>query len=449
MKYRASAYCQLAEIYLSEGNTALAQEYLERSLLYNRNNVQTLLVQATLQRLQQREEEAESILQRILELDPLNHFARFEDYLFDTSPENLERFRSLIRNELPHETYLEIAIYYANLGLIDDAVRLLEVAPEHPTCLYWYAYLLREQRPDQSNRLLAKADSLSPFLVFPYREESVPVFRWASDHPAANWKATYYLGLIYWGLRRNEDALATFETLGDTPDYAPFYVSRGFLSQEAAPERALADYRRAQKTDPEDWRNWHHLAKYLATLEQHDEAVSIAVEASTRFPEEDLIKVLLARSYLNAGQFQNCYSVLENATILPFEGQQDIHRMFVQCQLGMALQEMKAGRYAGALRWLESSKEFPERLGSGRPHNPDFRVQDYLMMLCYEAQGKLDEAEEAKGRIYDYVSSYPRKNAEVVRRKVDLWQQRTLPEMTELEALESLHNLVVGQQRRR
>jgi hypothetical protein len=140
--------------------------------------------------------------------------------------------------------------------------------------------------------------------------------------------------------------------------------------------------------------------------------------------------------------------VLENATILPFEGQRDIHRMFVQCQLGMALQAMKAGRFTEALKWLEGSREFPERLGSGKPHNPDYRVQDYLSMLCYEGLGELDKAEAAKARIYDYASFYPKKNADVVRRKVDLWKE-SIEGMPELDALETLHDLVVGERRRR
>jgi len=449
MKYRSSAYCQMAEIYLSEGTHELAREYLDRSLAYNANNIQAYLVLATTNRLEKKRDEASRTLRKILELDPLNHFARFESYLLDPSQENLKQFRSLIRNELPHETYLEIAIYYANLGLAEDALQLLEVAPEYPTALYWQAYLLREKAPDASRELLGKAAALSPFLVFPYREESVPVFQWAAEQSNGNWKASYYLGLIYWGLRRTDDALAVFEGLENTPDYAPFYVSRAFLSQETDTEGALVDYRRARETDPEDWRNWHHLAEFLGTLERHDEALSLAVGASERFPDEDVIKILLARTYLSTGQFENCYSVLGNATILPFEGQSDVHQMFVQCQIGQALKEMKAGQYAQALKWLEGSKEYPERLGSGLPYNPDYRVQDYLMAICYEGLGQLKEAEAARERIYEYVSSYPRRSVDVVRRKVDLWRQQALQEEPELEALQSLYDLVVGERRRR
>ena len=49
-------------------------------------------------------------LAKILEIDPLNHFARFEQYLLEPGPGTLNNFKSMIRNELPHETYLEIAV---------------------------------------------------------------------------------------------------------------------------------------------------------------------------------------------------------------------------------------------------------------------------------------------------------------------------------------------------
>jgi tetratricopeptide (TPR) repeat protein len=221
------------------------------------------------------------------------------------------------------------------------------------------------------------------------------------------------------------------------------------LSKDGDPQSALGDYKRAKEVGADDWRNWHHLARFLDDIGEYGESLTLAEEASQKFPDEDLIKIHLARAYLHAGRFEDCYSVLENATILPFEGQRDVHRMFVQCQIGAALENLQKRNYREALKWLEGSKEFPERLGSGRPHNPDFRVQDYLMMLCYEALGHLEEVEKARSRLYEYASSYPKRNVDVVGRKVGLWQQRELQEETTLDALQALYELVVGERRRR
>ena len=120
----------------------------------------------------------------------------------------------MIRNEIPHETYLEIAMYYVNLSLTDDALRVLEAAPEQATVRYWQAYLLREKSPEQSREMLGQAAALSPYLVFPFREESVPVFEWAAHARPGDWKAKYYLGLVYWGLRRQDEALKMLSECG-------------------------------------------------------------------------------------------------------------------------------------------------------------------------------------------------------------------------------------------
>jgi len=444
MKYRAGAYCQIAEIYLTEGNLGEALTYLRRSLDYDAYNIKTYQVLSTTYRLLKQPEKAQATLKKILEIDPLNHLARFEQYLLAPTRQNLERFRSLIRNELPHETYLEIAMYYVDLGLEDDALRVLEVAPEQPTIRYWQAYLLRKKSPAESRELLRKAAALSPYLVFPFRVESIPMFEWAARTLPEIWKAKYYLGLIYWGLRRREDALAVLAGCGDQPDYAPFYTSRAFLEKESDPKKALADYRRAYALGKEDWRNWQRLAEFYMEQGMQAQAMSLAAEAARRFPDEDAIKVLLARTYLVNGRYAQCNSVLDKASILPYEGERDVHALFANCRICQALEDMKEGRYRQAVEQLESSKQYPERLGTGKPHNPDYRLQDYLLMICYEKMGLPDKAEQARQRIYTYVAGPARQEARVVERQVEQWYSGIPAGQSARETLRQLSGLVSG-----
>jgi tetratricopeptide (TPR) repeat protein len=448
MKYRSGANCQLGEIYLMEGKPARALEFLKRSLEYDAHNIKALEVLGTAYRLLGQPDKARETLNRILDIDPLAHLARFEQYLLEPGPQKLNEFKSLIRNELPHETYLEIAMHYVSLGLADDALRLLEVAPEQATIRYWQAYLLREKSPERSSETLKQAAALSPYLVFPSREESIPVFQWADKALPGDWKAKYYLGLIYWGLRRQEDALALLNECGDRPDYAPAYVCRAWLEKESNSRKALADLERAHAVDPKDWRNWLHLASYNDELGMHDRAMTLAVEASKRFPDEDLVKILLARTYLNSGRYRECYAVLENATILPFEGQRDVHDLFVQCQICLAMEAMKQGRYEDALKRLAGSKEYPVRLGTGKPHDPDFRVQDYLMAFTYEKIGTTAKAEEARKRIEEYSSRNPRRGTETAKARVNQWYATSFAAKNELQALRELVTIVQGSRRR-
>jgi tetratricopeptide (TPR) repeat protein len=449
MQYRSSAYSELGSIYAMEGNLERAEEYLKRSLEYDVNNVHTCQLLATVYRLRKQPVKARETLAKILEIDPLNHLARFEQYLLEPGPAALGRFRSMIRNELPHETYLEIASYYVNLRQDGDALRVLEAAPEHATVRYWQAYLLRQKSPAESRQFLDKASALSPYLVFPFREESIPVFQWAAAARPGDWRPPYYLGLIYWGMQRGADAGKMFEACADRPDYAPAYISRAFLEKDSEPAKAQADYEKAFSLDRKDWRTWYHLANFYTEKGTHDKALSLAVQASQQFPGEDAIKVLAARAYLNNRRYEDCNSVLAKATILPFEGQSDIHNLFVQCLVSQAMVDMKGGRYDQAIGQLEHSREYPERLGTGTPSDPDYRVQDYLSMFCYLESRLPAKAAEAAQRIGAFSSRHSAENVEAQKNQVEEWYRTTFRTQRELDALQELSRLLRGSSFRR
>ena len=449
MEYRSSAYSELGAIYAAEGNLDRAEEYLQRSLEYDANNLRTYQALATVYRLHKEPAKARQALARILEIDPLNHLARFEQYLLEPGPAALERFRSMIRHELPHETYLEIAAYYRDLRQDGDALRVLEAAPEQAEVRYWQAYLLREKSPADSRRALEQASALSPYLVFPFREESIPVFQWAAAARPDDWKPAYYLGLIYWGIERGEDARKMFESCGDRADYAPAYITRAFLEKDSDAAKAQADYERAYALDRKDWRTWYHLANFYTEKGNHERALSLAVEASRQFPAEDAIKVLAARAYLNNRRYEDCNAVLAKAAILPFEGQSDIHTLYVQCLVSQAMVEMKAGRYAQATDRLRQSREYPERLGTGAPADPDYRVQDYLAMFCYRESHQAEKAAEASAQIASFGSRHGGGDAERQKQQVEEWYRTAFQAQPEVSALQELTRLVRGTPRRR
>ncbi|HLH19557.1 MAG TPA: DUF5107 domain-containing protein [Bryobacteraceae bacterium] len=441
MAYRASALSELGCIALLEGNPGRAAELLGRSLDYDVHNVRTLQVLATADRLLRKPAQARETLARILDIDPLNHLARFEEYLLDPRRQALADFQSLIRNELPHETYLEIAAYYVDLGRNGDALRVLQEAPEQATVRYWQAWLLRERDPLESRRILEKASAISPYLVFPFREESIPVFQWAAAARPDDWKPSYYLGLIYWGMQRTDDARKLFEACGDRPGYAPAYVTRAFLEEADDPVRAQKDFERAYALDRKDWRNAYHLANFYMQHGSEEQALGVAIAAATEFPSQDAIKVLAAHAYRASGRYQDCNAVLADATILPFEGQSDVHELFVQCLVSQAMVDMKAGRHERALEELERSREYPERLGTGAPADPDYRLQDFLEMFCYRESAAPAKEAEAAARIRAYSMRRHLPDFDTQRKAVEKWYRtsfRAEPERTAAEELRRL-----------
>ena len=69
-----------------------------------------------------------------------------------------------------------------------------------------------------------------------------------------------------------------------------------------------------------------------------------------------------------------------------------MHALFVHTHIQLGLESIEKGDFAGAVRHLERSREYPERLGSGRPYVPDQRLQLYLMGLCRLEMGEPDAA---------------------------------------------------------
>jgi len=166
----------------------LTEHYAKQALDYNRYNFNALQVLAVLYRKSGDIAKAEKVIQTILSVDQLSHFADFESYLLNPNADNLKRFTSTITNELAYQTYLELAMTYYGLGLKDDAFTVLDKSPVHPLVTIWKAYI-RKDNAMLNNAALASAD-----FVFPYRTEDIAALEWAVSKNNS-WKFRYYLAL--------------------------------------------------------------------------------------------------------------------------------------------------------------------------------------------------------------------------------------------------------------
>ncbi|MGB8959196.1 MAG: DUF5107 domain-containing protein [Candidatus Aminicenantales bacterium] len=404
-QFKGVAFVQSAEIALVEKDYARALDAARRALDTAAADVNALEIMAVAERLDQRMAEARDTLDRLAELDPLDHLGRFERYLLGRKPAALEACRALIRNELPHETWLEMAAFYARLGLVSDAVEALKAAPPQATVLYTLAYLLRESAPAESAAYLDKASAASPFLVFPFREEEIAVFSWALAARPSDWKPKYYLSLILWGKGRIDEARDLFEMIEDA-DFAPFYIARASFFERADPVRAAADYRKAAELDRSSWRARHALTAFLLRQNRKDEALGAARKAAADFPAEVPLQVDLVEALLTAGDPHEAATVLDAVAALPYEGASDIHGLYVRAHVGIGLEALKKGAWADAIQALELSKLYPEKLGTGAPFHPDSRMQDYFIAICLDRLGEKDKAAALREASRDYTLTY-------------------------------------------
>lgn len=403
--YALPAYVQLSEIALTEKDYSLAEEYARRAANFDQENPLPYELLAAAFRLQGKKEEARKICQKILTLDPLDHTARYELYLLEPTDKNLEKFKSLIRNEFQAETYLEIALHYLNIGEAENALELLSSASENPEILVWLAYLNQYYDSNKSNTFLEKAAAVSPYLVFPFREESIPVFQWATNQKPDCWQFRYYLGLIFWHKGRIEEARELFKNL-DSADYYPVFIARAYLNpgnQNAACE----DLKKALNIAPEAWRTWHHLITHELNNGFNKQALERSLKALEKFPENmylqsDTVKALLANA-----EYQQAAELLDRMKVLPYEGASEVHSLFVRTHLILALDLMRQKNWEKALVEIARSREYPEELGTDRPYDPDQRIQDYLEAICWRKLGQENKAWNKLQDIIKYTEHFP------------------------------------------
>ena len=63
---------------------------------------------------------------------------------------------------------------------------------------------------------------------------------------------------------------------------------------------------------------------------------------------------------------------------------------------------IKSKKYAEAIKMIEKSKEWPERLGVGKPYDVDTRIQDYLNIYCLEKMKKGNETADLRKSVIDF-----------------------------------------------
>ncbi len=381
-RFRAAAWTELSRLHLREGDLAKAEHYARRALSVEAPDIteagQLLLVIGRLEG----EPSAAVGASPVIPDDPLGHVARFERYLRRRDAASRAAFVNGVRGEMPHETFLEVAIWYHSLGRVDEAIQVLSLAPPQAEVLYWLAFL-QQARQTPWKDTLGKAEAASPRLVFPFRSESAEVFEWAARE-SNGWRPKYYLALILWGRNELTRARELLGECGTVPDFAPFYAARSAAFEGAFPDRAMADLRHAAELDGREWRYGRLIAERLLSSERFAEALAVAERYYRQAPENYILGMLYAKCLLRGGQPAEAAERLSALHVLPYEGASEGRSLHRETQLMLAARAWRAGQAGEALGHIAAAREWPENLGAGKPYPTDVneRLEDWLEAKC-------------------------------------------------------------------
>ncbi len=398
-EYKSTSLNQLAVIALKEQKTEEAWEYITKAGLFNGMDLNICKTAVIIARLRGDPGNYSKYLQHLRNIDPLNHFADFENYYSGNDSLSKSIFTSGINAELKYEVYIELALWYFNVGLINESVSVMELCPENPLADYLTAWLSSMNNNEIKSRFyLERALKGSAELVFPFRDEFAPVLKWA-DQKESHWKTKYYSALLYWSKGQNKVAGTYFSECGDKADLYSFYLTRGSFFKQTGSGGEEAEYLKALKSGTGSWRAYHTLHGYYLSTYKYDKALEISQAAMKTFGKSYIIKFDHALSLLYTGKYEESVKLLEMTQILPFEGAGDGRTAWRNANILNALQLLSAKKTGKALIFADNAYKWPENLGVGRPYEVDERVENFVKAMILGKLGRTKDSEELFHRV--------------------------------------------------
>lgn len=383
VEFRSSAYTALSQIYFTENDLTKAIEYAEKSLLNNQYNLESLQLLAVIYRLQNNSAKANEFLNTIHKVDPLNHFVGFEKFLLEKSDTSKAHFTSLIQNEMPEQTYLELGIWYQNLGRKDEALKVFSIAAPNAEIIYWKAFL--ENKPVDLTKI-------QPGISFPFRPETANILE-VLIPKNDQWQLKYHLALIEWNRDNLAKAKELFTQCGAKPNDPAFYAAKASLFKDDS-QLVITSLQQAIKLDNQSWRYPKLLAEHYILQKQYDKALAITEPFYKKHKENYLMGMLYAKTLLLNKKYAAADAFLTKLEILPFEGATAGRQLYHEAKLTQALAEIKNKQYKKALQFIADAKLWPQNLGVGKPYQEDIdeRLEDWLDYQCYTSLGDNDKA---------------------------------------------------------
>ena len=405
-QYKSVSLNQLALTALKEKRLEEAWDYVSNAGLYNGIDKNIFRTASVTARLRGDQGVYDMLLQRMLTLDPLCHFADFEKYFSLKDSVTKSAFTSKINGELSFETYIELALWYFKAGLEDEAYAVMELCPENPLADYLTAWIAWGKKDAlKCDFYLQRAINADDKFVFPFREEYVEIFNWA-DKKQASWKTKYYSALLYWSRQQQGMAGKFFNECGDLPKSFSFYLARGDFRDQNGSD-GESDYLKALKYGEDNWRPYHILHNHYVSNNQYDKALNISQVAVSSFNDSYIIKYDHAMALLYNDRYEECVELLKKTEILPHEGAGYGRMAWRNANLLNALYYYSANKIKKALPYATNAYNWPENLGVGKPFKVDERAEDFISSMILEKLGRKKESVGLLEKIANYNDCKP------------------------------------------
>jgi len=344
-------------------------------------------------------QEAIAAARRAAEIDPLEYLAANESEISGV-PAGRDR---VMRGQV--ESYLELAAYYEDMGLFEEAAAVLEhyranICKQRCNPLVYYHLGWANEmlgRSAEAGAFYAKAARSDGDHAFPFRREDMLALEAALRHDGGDALAHYLVGsLLAW--RHHEDEVMPHWTraLRRLPKY-PVLLRNIALYYAAGKQyrKALAFYRRAIDAAPKDEELYVEADDAAAKVGGIAQRIALLEKGLAARPGSQKIRQLLAQAYYYAKRYDDALEALMSKEFDHWEGDRRAHQVFVLSHMDKGKILLKKREYRDALLAFQRATEYPPNLKVGKPAYPRHAPQLYLSAVAYEALGEREKAEKA------------------------------------------------------
>ncbi|MBN2272558.1 MAG: DUF5107 domain-containing protein [Sedimentisphaerales bacterium] len=300
---------------------------------------------------------------------------------------------------------IETALVFAEVGLVKEAVRLLEAvcveaAPQdqvNPIVLYYLAYFASLQSDGhQAEAFLDKAGRACTDYVFPSRPESAEIFKYALAKRPDDAYAHLHIGNLSGHLGRLEEAADHWAKAAELDgSLSVAFRNLGLYAWTVEQDLPKAEqlYRKAIAARPKDQTLYRDLADILLTADRRPDAVKALESAPFEKIRRADVIIMLAQGYVDEKRYGDAIALLESTPyFVNWEGQTITWDLFNKAHIGRGCERLRKKDYTAALQDFEAALTYPDNIGVGRSNKPREAPAQYWKGMALQGLGRIDDA---------------------------------------------------------
>ncbi len=395
--WQSPACYELALIDSRRHDYATALDLIQDSLDSDPRHLKARNLRTALLRRMGRTEAALAEAQATTTMDALDYWSRWELARLRGPEPSREGLRD-------SQTCLDIAFDYADAGLFEDAMELLQhvvdKAPSRSGPMVYYSLAsFAEDRGDAeaARRFRTMGSDASPDYCFPSRLEELIAVEAALRANPDDPRAHYYAGNLLYDRQRKEEAIGHWERSSQLqPAYSVVWRNLGiaYFNVHHDPRHALEAYEAAMQANPSDARILYEFDQLRKRTGAAPEDRLMALEARRDLvSRRDDLTVELVTLYNQMRRYGDALAIFESRRFHPWEGGEGlVSGQYVIAHLLAGRDALENADVEVALSHFEAARHYPGNLGEGKHLLTQETDLNYFAGEALAAAGESDEA---------------------------------------------------------